>query len=151
MVETTTIDALLNVAVRYELYGVDFIRDFDYATLCREYNGIGPEWAGAPIREKTTKWFSLFEPAALIHDMRNYMSDGRKEAFDAANLEFLANCRKLANAAYPWYSWRRYRARFVAHLLYDFVDGPGGWMAWRECWEKRKERIQGDGASRSVV
>lgn len=133
MVEESKIDALVKAAVLAGLDGVEFIQDFDYATLCREYNGIGPEWAGAHVREKTTRWFATFEPAALIHDMRNYRSDGTRHSFNFANLEFLENCLKLADDAYPWYSWRRYRARAVAHLLFDFVRGPGGWMAWADC------------------
>lgn len=136
MVDEAKIDSLVKAAVLAELDGVEFLQDFDYATLCREYNGIGPEWAGAPIREKTTRWFAVFEPAALIHDMRNYRSDGSRKGFNYANMEFHENCLKLADAAYPWYSWRRYRARLVAHALYDFVRGDGGWKAWIDCYER---------------
>ena len=143
MVDEAKIDELVKTAVLAELDGVEFIQGFDYATLCREYNGIGPEWAGATIRAKVTQYLALFEPAALVHDMRNYMSDGSRKGFNYANMEFLENCRTLADAAYPWYSWRRYRARAVAHLLYDFVDGPGGWTAWADCNAKRirSERV----------
>ena len=130
------IDGLVKAAVLAGLDGVEFIQDFDYATLCREYNGIGPEWAGAPIREKTTRWFAVFEPAALVHDMRNYMSDGSRKGFNYANMEFHENCLKLADHAYPWWNWRRYRARLVAHALYDFVRGDGGWKAWQDCYER---------------
>lgn len=133
MCDETKINELVKAAVLAGLDGVEFLQEFDYAALCREYNGIGPEWAGAPVREKTTRWFAVFEPAALIHDMRNYRSDGTRHGFNFANLEFLENCLKLADDAYPWYSWRRYRARAVAHLLFDFVRGPGGWMAWADC------------------
>ena len=131
------IEELLSKAVDAGLDGVEFLQDFDYSTLCREYNGIGPEWAGAPIRDKATEILSLFEPAALIHDLRNYKADGSRFNFNYANFEFLANCLKIANATYPWYSWRRYRARAVAYALYDFVSGPGGWKAWQDCYEKR--------------
>ena len=141
MVDEAKIDSLVKAAVLAELDGVEFIQDFDYATLCREYNGIGPEWAGAPIREKTTRWFAVFEPAALIHDMRNYRSDGTRHGFNFANLEFLENCLKLADDAYPWYSWRRYRARAVAYALFDFVSGPGGWKAWQDCHEKKQSLV----------
>lgn len=143
MCDEAKIDELVQAAVLAELEGVEFLQGFDYATLCREYNGIGPEWAGAPIRAKVTQYLTLFEPAALIHDLRNYMSDGSRFGFDYANMEFLGNCLKLADDAYPWYSWRRYRARAVAHLLYDFVDGPGGWTAWADCNAKRirSERV----------
>ena len=143
MVDEKKIDELVTAAVMADLEGLEFLMEFDYATLCRQYNGIGPEWAGAAIRAKVTQYLALFEPAALIHDLRNYMSDGSRFGFNFANMEFLENCRTLADAAYPWYSWRRYRARAVAHLLYDFVDGPGGWTAWADCNAKRirSERV----------
>lgn len=136
MQDEKTIDKLICRAVVAGLNGVEFIQDFDYATLCHEYNGIGPEWAGAAIIAKATEILSLFEPAALIHDMRNYMSDGSREGFNYANMEFHANCLKLADHAYPWWNWRRYRARFVAHALYDLVRGDGGWKAWTDCYVK---------------
>ena len=136
MVDEKKIDELVKAAVLAELDGVEFLQEFGHSTLCREYNGIGPEWAGAAIRAKVTEHLALFEPAALIHDLRNYKSDGSRYGFNYANFEFLANCRALANAAYPWYSWRRYRARAVAYALFDFVSGPGGWKAWQDCHER---------------
>ena len=99
--------------------------------------------AGERVRAVATRYLDLFQPAAVIHDMRNYVSDGSHDRFHYANMEFLVNCLKLANAAYPWYSWRRYRAHAVAIALYDFVDGPGGWRAWLDCHQRnlsRKER-----------
>lgn len=127
---------LLEKAAALELAGVEWAAGLGFAVVCREYNGIGPEWAGAAIRAKVTKYLALFEPAALIHDLRNYKSDGMRYGFNYANFEFLANCRALANAAYPWYSWRRYRARAIAYALYDFVSGEGGWKAWMDCYER---------------
>ena len=76
MVDEKKIDELVTAAVMADLEGLEFLTEFDYATLCRQYNGIGPEWAGAAIRAKVTQYLALFEPAALIHDLRNYMSDG---------------------------------------------------------------------------
>jgi len=132
------IEELLKKAVVAGLDGLDFVGTFPVGTICREYNGIGPEWAGAAIREKTTAWLSLFEPAALIHDMRNYRSDGSRHGFNYANMEFHENCLKLADHAYPWWNWRRYRARVVAHALYDFVRGEGGWKAWQDCYQRNR-------------
>lgn len=131
------IEELLKTAVFAELDGVEFLQDFDDSTIRREYNGIGPEWAGETVRAKVTQYLTLFEPAALIHDMRNYMSDGSRKGFNYANMEFHENCLKLADHAYPWWNWRRYRARLVAHALYDFVRGNGGWKAWQDCFERK--------------
>ena len=136
MVNEAKIDSLVKTAVLAELDGVEFIQEFDDSTISREYNGIGPEWAGETVRAKVTQYLTLFEPAALVHDMRNYMSDGSLKGFNYANMEFHENCLKLADYAYPWWNWRRYRARFVAHALYDFVRGNGGWKAWTDCYER---------------
>ena len=129
MADEKKIDELVKAAVFAELYGVEFLLSFDYATLCREYNGIGPAWAGAELRGLATRYLALFEPAALIHDMRFSASDGTRFGFNFANMEFLENCLKLADHRYPWYYWRRYGARATAHLLYDALRGEG-WKAW---------------------
>ena len=131
------IEELCKRAVLAGLEGVEFLQGFDYAVLAREYNGIGPEWAGADIRAWVTRHAAIFEPAALIHDMRNYESDGLRYNFNQANVEFLFNCLRLADLAHPWYSWRRYRARLAAHAFFDFVSGPGGWKAWRDAHERK--------------
>ena len=136
------IDTLVQQAVLADLEGVEFIQEFDYADLCREYNGIGPEWAGDRIRAWATGKLALFEPAALIHDMRNYESDGTREGFERANAEFYRNCRRLADRAYPWWRPRRYIMRGVADALYDFVQSHGGWVAWRECALARREKLE---------
>ena len=79
---------------------------------------------------------ALFEPAALIHDMRNYRSDGTRFGFNYANFEFWGNCVKLVKDAYPWWTWKHWRARAAARLAFDFVQGPGGWKAWQDCHER---------------
>jgi len=130
------IDALIKRAAEARLEGLDFLAAFGYGVLCREYNGIGPEWVGADIRELVTRHAAIFEPAALIHDMRNYMSDGTEAAFHHANGEFLLNCLKLAKQTYPWWRPRRYAAIAAANAMFDFVEGPGGWKAWLEAHER---------------
>ena len=134
-------DEVVDKAVRLNLSGVELFAQLGASVIRREYNGIGPEFFPAELRAKVTAWLSLFEPAALIHDLRNYRSDGMRWAFNYANTEFLDNCRVCADDAYPWYSWRRYRARIVARLLYDFVSGPAGWVAWTDCYNKKKGKI----------
>ena len=132
------IDKLIKTAVVADLEGLDFLYSFDRATLCREYNGIGPEWAGEKLRGKVTAHLDLFQPAAVLHDLRNFESDGTRRGFNFANMEFLENCLRLANWRYAWYDWRRYRARAVAYALYDFVCGPGGWKAWMDCYSRKE-------------
>lgn len=133
-------DEVADKAVVYGLDGTEVLGQLGADVARREYNGIGPEFFPAALREKVTAWLAMFEPAALIHDLRNYMSDGRRWAFNYANYEFLENCRKCAAAKYRWWSWRRWRARAVARVLYDFVSGPAGWKAWMDCYEKNQNK-----------
>ena len=127
---------LYKTAVMAELEGVDFLAEFEDGVLAREYNGIGPEWAGEHVRDLVTGKLALFEPAALIHDLRNYESDGTEAAFHYANGEFLLNCLKLAKQTYPWWRPRRYAAIAAANAMFDFVSGPGGWAAWHDAHER---------------
>lgn len=128
---------LIKIAFAEELAGSDFLASFDYEEIAREYNGIGPSWLKEELRKKISRYLEIFIPAALIHDMRYSLSDGMREAFNFANYEFRDNCLKLANAAYPWYSWKRYRARAVAEILFDCVSSEAGWMTWRWAYEKK--------------
>lgn len=108
--------------------------------VAEEYNGIGPAFLPADVRAKVTEWLALFEPAALIHDCRTGASDGWREGFLAANDEFRRNCHVLAARAYPWWSWRRWRARAVAQVLFGFVSADGfGWKAWLDAFEKNEK------------
>lgn len=144
MADENKIDELVQKAVEAGLEGVDFLQGFDYADLCREYNGIGPEWAGECVRAWATGKLALFEPAALIHDMRNAQSDGTREGFERANDEFLHNCLKIINAHYHEDEKKYAKARAAVFAMYAFVAGPGGWVAWRECALARRERMERD-------
>jgi hypothetical protein len=134
--ENEKIDSLVQRAVVADLDGLDFLSSYDYKEISAAYNGIGPEWMPADLREKVSAYLDLFAPAALIHDMRYQVSDGSRFNFNYANLEFYGNCVKLANDAYPWWNWRRYGARIAAAALYDFVRSQGGWVAWSEAARK---------------
>ena len=133
------IERLCHAAACAGLSGLELIDGLGFETIARQYNGIGPESFKPELRGKLTRILALFEPAALIHDLRNYLSDGRRETFHFANLEFLANCRTCAKARYPWWSLKRYRAYSVAGLMFKFVDGAPGWRAWMDCYERNKE------------
>ena len=131
---------LVEIALVAKLDGADWASRYGLAWLSDAYNGIGPEFLPPALRAKVTDWLHIFEPAALIHDARNHVSDGSRKNFEQANDEFLWNCRQLADFHYPWYSWKRYRARFVAAALYDFVSGTPGWIAWQQAHERFVQR-----------
>ena len=136
------IDELLKIAVEAKLDGLDFLSSFTYDQLADGYNGIGPEFLKPDVREKVSDFLHIFKPAAVVHDLRNEMSDGTRESFHAANEEFYRNCCKLADYYYPWYSRRRYRARAAALVLYGFVSAEHfGWRAWLEAKERHAAKI----------
>lgn len=143
------IEELCRRAVLAGLEGVEFLQGFDYAEIARGYNGIGPEFLPVWARDALSGWLDIFAPCAVIHDMRNEVSDGTREKFLAANDEFRRNCLKMADLAYPQRpgvedDLKRARAKAVAEILYCFVSADGfGWKAWLEAHERfvnRKEK-----------
>ena len=138
--KTAHVAKVVQQATEAQLMGADWAAGHGLAWLVEAYNGIGPEFLGDDLRAKSTEWFRIFEPAALIHDARNHVSDGSRVLFDFANFEFRANCLILADRTYPWWNWRRYRARLIADALYDFVASPAGWKAWLEAHDRHIEK-----------
>jgi len=134
------LDELMTRAVEAELDGVELFAQFSIDDIQREYNGIGPEWMPAEIRDRLSGHLELFAPAALIHDLRYSRSNGSRFDFNFANMEFGGNCVKLANDAHPWYSWRRYAARAAAQVAFDCVRSQAGWIAWCEASRKSFNR-----------
>ncbi len=124
-------------AVAAGLDGLDFMLQFDYGQIASSFNGIGPSCLSEGQRQKLSKYLALFLPAALIHDMRYEVSDGSRRGFNYANFEFRANCYALAAHAYGFFNWRRYRAYFVAWLLFKAVASEVGWLIWREAARKQ--------------
>ncbi len=136
------IESLIAKGVEAELFGMDFVQGLDLETVRDSYNGIGPEFLDSDTRAKVTDHLEIFEPAALVHDLRNEFSDGTRYSFNFANYEFLQNCRKLADRKYAWYNPRRYRARAVAQLLYVAVSAEKfGWRAWLEAKERHEQKM----------
>ena len=130
---------LLAIAQEAGLEGADWAARKPLAEIVAAYNGIGADWMRAEVRAKITEWLALFEPAALIHDLRYTESDGYRYGFNRANDEFYRNCRLLAANRYAWYNWRRYRANAVAAILYECVRSEGGWRAWQDAAKKRAD------------
>lgn len=123
------------------LMGLDFMDEFTVDEICRGYNGIGPQFLPVRLRDGVTSKLGIFEPAAMVHDMRFVRSDGSRKAFDYANNEFFVNCHKCAKAAYRWWSWKRYRAYVIIDAMHEFnCSDLGGWRAWTDaCYANRAE------------
>ncbi len=139
---------LIEKAKSAGLEGCRWLAQFTIEEITRGYNGIGPEFLPEWLRAMASDKLALFEPCAVIHDMRNDVSDGTRAAFLQANDEFRHNCLTMADLAYPQQPGEeddllRARAKAVAEILYCFVSAEGfGWRAWQEAHERfvnRKE------------
>ena len=122
------ISQILTKVKQNNLIGKEILDDFTREELKAIYNGIGPDRFPDWLRAIVTEANGLFEPAALIHDVR-YHVGGNKADFTAANDEFKENCYRLVDAAYSWWNPRRYKWRFrawrYAHYCEDF-----GWEGY---------------------
>lgn len=120
----------------YGLSGADWLADLPLGKIRAAYNGIGPEWLSAKIREKPNKWFDLFTICAVIHDCRfAYDNDGNAMRFNAANDELERNCVIVADTTYKWWQLRRYLARRAGRIMADACR-EFGWSAWREAYQR---------------
>ena len=119
----------------YGLSGSEFIADLSLGKIRAAYNGIGPEWMSQKIRDKITKYLSLFTVCAVIHDCRfAYWNDGTDARFREANDELERNCLIVADANYKWWQLRRYLARHAGRIMAQACR-DFGWSAWRDAYE----------------
>ena len=136
----SNVENLIEKSKALGLMGLNFILSFGIDAICKAYNGIGPQFLPEKLRDKVTSFLGIFEPAALVHDLRFDRSDGTRESFDYANCEFFVNCHKCAKASYPWWSWKRYRAYAVIDAMNEFnCSDSGGWKAWLDAYESKRQ------------
>ena len=138
--DKSKVEEIVEKARALNIMGMDFVLSFSVDAICKAYNGIGPQFLPEKLRNKVTSYLSVFEPAAMPHDLRFEMSDGTRASFDYANCEFFVNCHKCAKAAYPWWSWRRYRAYAVIDAMDKFNCGDPGWRAWIDAFNKNTKQ-----------
>lgn len=137
MSDTRTISELLYTAAVVQLDGLDFARQFTRDEIAAAYNGIGAEEWPEEWRRAITRCFNLFQPAALIHDLRFTYANGTRRDFNFANVEFHNNCLKLARFSIPWWRvLRRFLADGSALAFYEAVSSPFGWDAYVKATSK---------------
>ena len=124
------ISRLISVARQQNLAGREVLDFFSREDLEAIYNGIGPDRFPDWLRKIVTEANNLFEPAALIHDVR-YHIGGKKADFTAANDEFRKNCYMLVKAAYAWHDPRRYKWLFRAWRYAGYCE-EFGWEGYHK-------------------
>lgn len=101
------IQKLLRKIESAQLEGREILERYLASEIDEIYNGIGPDRFPDWLREIVTETAEIFEPAALIHDVR-FDEGGTKADFMAANNEFYRNCCKLVKQEYSWWRPARY-------------------------------------------
>lgn len=130
------IEELIATARDAKLEGVELLNG-DPEAIALVYNGIGPEEWPEEWRRAITRCFNLFQPAALIHDLRFTYANGTRRDFNYANVEFHNNCLKLARFSIPWWRvLRRFLADGSALAFYEAVSSPFGWDAYVKATSK---------------
>ena len=129
---------LRRIVVKYDLPRP---AEFDQATdeqLQEIYNGIGSKKFSF-LLWLTTKLFSVFEAAALIHDYcwSKYFNDGSRKRFDFSNNCFRAGNLILASTCGVWFELfrpqQRKAFRTAGEGLYRVVSSDLiGWPIWLE-------------------
>ena len=125
-----TLTQLITIAKQENLEGLEILSEFSYLELLRIYNGIGPDRFPDWLRAIVTEANGLFEPAALIHDLR-YHIGGDYEDFTLSNDEFRENCYTLVKSAFPWYDPRRYKWIFWAWRYAGYCQ-EFGWEGYNK-------------------
>ena len=130
------IEELIATARDAKLEGVELLNG-DPEAIALVYNGIGPEEWPEEWRRAITRCFGLFQPAALIHDLRFTYASGTRRDFNFANIEFHNNCLKLARFSIPWWRvLRRFLADGSALAFYEAVSSQFGWDAYVKATSK---------------
>ena len=130
------IEELIATARDANLEGVELLNG-DPESIALKYNGIGPEEWPEEWRRAITRCFDIFQPAALIHDLRFTYASGTRRDFNYANVEFHNNCLKLARHSIPWWRvLRRFLADGSALAFYEAVSSPFGWDAYVKATSK---------------
>ena len=130
------IEELIATARAANLEGVELLNG-DPEAIALVYNGIGPEEWPEEWRRAITRCFDIFQPAALIHDLRFTYASGTRRDFNYANVEFHNNCLKLARFSIPWWRvLRRFLADGSALAFYEAVSSPFGWNAYVKATSK---------------
>lgn len=119
----------------------------DPEKLSRICNGIGPERWKRKYRILATFIWRNFQEAAMIHDYRYSLSDGKKASRQKYDQEFYNNCLLLLHHKYPrWKIWtlpaKMYA--YVKILLAEKLLKIFGACAYLYAYEKRKEKIEDD-------
>lgn len=131
--DTVTIIRNLKIIEQQNLKGKEIVKNFEISEIESIYNGIGPDRFPEWLRIIVTDVNNIFQPAALIHDLRYYIG-GNRQDFTDANDEFRENCYTLVNAAYSWYDPRRYKWLFRAWRYAGYCE-EFGWSGFHKAFE----------------
>lgn len=120
---------LMELCEKYELEGLRTVEKYTLEELAQIYNGAGPDsWIPA-ARDVLTALMELFEPVVLIHDVQFSESDALHETFERTVDVWKQNCKKIFDAEYPLWTWRRLSASYRRRRAYWYGVMQAGNLA----------------------
>lgn len=135
-----------NLVDRYALPYFDGFASLNVRQLRQMYNGIGPDKFGDALLDLSTDLFTVFEPAALIHDAaytpkhRGGDNDGTYAGFVCANKHFASACHVIAEESRLYFGWlrpaQRDLRRFVGRQLARAVTGDTAWESYQATFRR---------------
>ena len=138
-----TVEQIRERRARQLILGFDFptyYRDLSDAQIAAAANGVGPDAAPSGVRRILTDLLPYADLSADIHDVEFELSDGRREAFAAANARFGHNCRVWVKARRGQLNPLRYIELFRISCDMEILDGPAGWSAWISAWNRNRDK-----------
>ena len=133
-----------NLVDRYALPYFDGFASLNVRQLQQMYNGIGPDKFGDALLDLSTDLFTIFEPAALIHDAaytpkrRGGDNDGTYAGFVCANDHFATACNTIAEESRLYLGWfrpaQRDLRRFVGRQLSRAVTTDTAWESYQAAY-----------------
>lgn len=115
-----------------KLEGREILAGLTEEEIDAAYNGIGADWMPEWLRDKLSKVWHVFEPAAVIHDCQfKHDLDRSIDNFHFRNRQYLNNCLTLTREAYPWWHYKRYVLSHIADGMYDLLEDYG-LPAWQK-------------------
>lgn len=119
--------------------------EIDDATLGVNINGIGPDAFPHWLRATTTRLFSVFLPAADVHDIEYTFGDGTREQWHEANRRFQANCEAClqdeVRGLHWWQILQRRALRKEADFLFYEVETEIAYRSYLAACNRRR-RVQ---------
>jgi len=105
----------------YALVGIDKLSDYSDTRLAAVYNGVGPDWFPAKLRDSLSRLNKRILPAVLVHDI-DYDSGGTKAEFLIYNRNLGINSEICIEREYAKWSLQKLFAQWRVKRYVKLCD-----------------------------